>query len=68
MDKTDFNMEAAVTYIQNNLGGLNGQYICISNVHTTVMSYEDKAYRKIQNHAVLALPDGKPLSVLGSSI
>lgn len=58
------NMEAAVTYIQNNLGGLNGQYICISNVHTTVMSYEDKAYRKIQNHAVLALPDGKPLSVL----
>lgn len=58
------NMEAALNYIQRNLKELSGQYICISNVHTTVMSYEDKTYRKIQNHAVLALPDGKPLSVL----
>lgn len=58
------NMETALNYIQRNLKELSGQYICISNVHTTVMSYEDKTYRKIQNHAVLALPDGKPLSVL----
>lgn len=57
-------METALNYIQRNLKELSGQYICISNVHTTVMSYEDKTYRKIQNHAVLALPDGKPLSVL----
>lgn len=57
-------METALKYIQENLKELIGQYICISNVHTSVMSYEDKVYKKIQNHAVLALPDGKPLSVL----
>lgn len=58
------NMEASLNYIQKNLKVLNGRYICISNVHTTVMSYENKAYRRIQNHAALALPDGKPLSVI----
>lgn len=58
------NMETTLNYIKGNLDELGGKYICISNVHTTVMSYEDKTYCKIQNEAVLALPDGKPLSVL----
>ena len=57
-------MEKALTYIQNNLKTLSGRYICISNVHTTVMSYEDAEYCRIQNEAALALPDGKPLSVI----
>lgn len=58
------NMKSALDYIQKNLEHLKGRYICISNVHTTVTGYEDEAYRKIQNESVLALPDGKPLSVL----
>lgn len=58
------NMDAALTFIKDNLRELKGKYFCISNVHTTVMSYEDASYRKIQNEAVLALPDGKPLSVV----
>lgn len=58
------NMDTVVKFIKKNLRELNGKYICISNVHTTVMSYEDVSYRKIQNEAVLALPDGKPLSVV----
>ncbi len=58
------NMEATLKYIKKNLNAFLGKYICISNVHTTVMSYENKAYRDIQNGAVLALPDGKPLSIL----
>lgn len=58
------NMETALCYIKKNLSILRGKYICISNVHTTVMSYEDENYRRIQNEAVLALPDGKPLSVI----
>lgn len=57
-------METALACIQKNLKSLSGQYICVSNVHTTVMSYEDAAYCKIQNEAALALPDGKPLSVI----
>ena len=58
------NMEEAVEYIDKNVEELKGKYICISNVHTTVMSYRDKTYRKIQNGAALALPDGKPLSIV----
>ena len=58
------NMEEAVTYIDKNLEELKGKYICVSNVHTTVMAYRDEAYRKVQNGAVLALPDGKPLSIV----
>lgn len=57
-------MKAALAYIQEHLRELSGNYICISNVHTTVTSYEDAEYRKIQNGGALALPDGKPLSVL----
>lgn len=57
-------MKTALNYIRENLSALRGKYICISNVHTTVMSYEEESYRKVQNGAALALPDGKPLSVV----
>ncbi len=57
-------MPQALAYIRENKDTLQGNYICVSNVHTTVMSYEDAEYKKIQNSAALALPDGKPLSVV----
>ena len=41
---------------------VSGNYICVSNVHTTVLSYEDSDYKKVQNNALLRLPDGAPLS------
>ena len=58
------NMAETVNYIESNLDGLRGEYICVSNVHTTVMAYEDKFYREIQNSGALVLPDGKPLSMI----
>ncbi len=58
------NMEETVRYIEENRKELSGKYICVSNVHTTVMSYEDPQYRKVQNSAALALPDGRPLSIV----
>ncbi len=57
-------MNKTVAYLHKCIKELSGSYICISNVHTTVMSYENEEYCKIQNDAVLALPDGKPLSVV----
>lgn len=59
------NMKWIVSFLNKNLKKLSGEYICISNVHTTVMSYEDEKYCEIQNNAILALPDGGPLSTLG---
>lgn len=56
------NMQETVTYINAHIEELRGKYICVSNVHTTVMSYENEHYRKIQNGAAMALPDGAPLS------
>lgn len=58
------NMKETVNYIEENLDKLKGKYICITNVHTTVMAYEDEKYKNIQNNAALILPDGNPLSSL----
>lgn len=58
------NMNEVVTYILDNIEKLRGKYICVSNVHTTVMSYENPEYLNVQNSADLRLPDGKPLSLV----
>lgn len=56
------NMRDTLGYIDAQIDALRGRYICVSNVHTTVMAYEDEHYRTIQNSAAMALPDGGPLS------
>ena len=56
------NMQDTISYINAHIEELRGKYICVSNVHTTVMSYENERYREIQNGAAMALPDGAPLS------
>lgn len=54
-----------LNYIKKNIDTLSGQYICVSNVHTTVSSYFNTNYCAIQNNAIMALPDGGPLSTIG---
>lgn len=46
------------------MGEFAGKYICVCNVHTTVMTHDDAEYREIQDAAIMNLPDGKPLSVV----
>lgn len=58
------NMVDTVETLIKNIEYLRGKYICVSNVHTTVMSYKDKSYANVQNNAAFILPDGKPLSVV----
>ncbi len=58
------NMKSVVYFLTKNLERLRGEYVCVSNVHTTVMAYNDPAYRVVQNSAVIAVPDGKPLSLI----
>ena len=59
------NMDSAVSYLLTNLNASRHQYICVSNVHTTVYAKERPEYREIQNRSFLSLPDGKPLSIIG---
>lgn len=58
------NMQDTVKLIVEQIDELKGEFICLSNVHTTVMSQQDEEYRNIQNSAFLALPDGSPLSLV----
>ncbi len=58
------NMQETVNLIIDYLEEIKGKFICLSNVHTTVMAEKDAEYRKIQNSAFLALPDGSPLALV----
>lgn len=56
------NMKDMVNLITKHVEDLKGEFICLSNVHTTVMAYENEEYRNVQNTAFIALPDGSPLA------
>lgn len=58
-------MDWALDYFKKNIKDLSGDYVCVSNVHTTLTSYENPEYCAIQNGGIMALPDGGPLSALG---
>ena len=53
-------MDETVDYMDQHLDELRGKYVCVSNVHTTVMAFRDADYRKVQNGSAMNLPDGKP--------
>ncbi|MDK0654545.1 WecB/TagA/CpsF family glycosyltransferase [Clostridium perfringens] len=59
------NMNKSLNFIFDNLESVRGEYICASNVHTTVMAYENEDYLRVQSESLMSLPDGKPLSVIG---
>ena len=57
-------MNKTVHFIEENIKKLSGEYVCVSNGHTTVTAFEDEEYRNVQNSAVMAFPDGEPLSIV----
>lgn len=56
----DWLLEFTDKYIRE----LSGDYLCVSNVHTTVTAWEDPEYRRVQNGGIMAIPDGVPLVAL----
>lgn len=58
-------MPFLVDYVERNLNSLRGNYVCVSNVHTTVTGFRDKAYMAVQNGSAMCIPDGGPLSSVG---
>ena len=59
------NMQTLLEFITKNIKIIQGQYICVSNVHTTVMAFDNKDYLNVQNNSILSIPDGGPLSSVG---
>lgn len=58
-------MQQFLTEINDHLDIAKTSYICVANVHTTVMARENAEYLQIQKNSFLTLPDGKPLSIVG---
>lgn len=54
--------EEAVLHVKRHIKELSGQYICFSNVHTSVMGKENADYRKVLNEAAFVFPDGNPIA------
>lgn len=65
VDIAAINMKWLLSFTKKHIKNLSGDYICVSNVHTTVTSYEDASYRRVQNGGIMAIPDGGPLSSVG---
>lgn len=65
VDVAAIDMNWLINYINSNIKSLSGDYICVSNVHTTVTAYEDHEYCNVQNGGIMAIPDGGPLSSVG---
>lgn len=59
------NMSWLLEFTNRYIKQLSGDYLCVSNVHTTVTAHEDPDYCAIQNGGIMAIPDGRPLSVIG---
>ena len=59
------NMNSCIDFLFSNWNAVHGNYICVSNVHTTVMAHDNSEYFKVQSASLLSVPDGKPLSVIG---
>lgn len=59
------NMRWLVEYLTKHVKEMSGDYITVANVHTTVTAFEDAEYRRVQNGGFMALPDGRPLSIVG---
>lgn len=53
--------EACHSLLLNQAKEGKGGYVCVSNVHTTMMGYFDSEYQKITNESLLSVPDGLPL-------
>lgn len=65
VDVAAIDMEWLLAFVKDKICALSGDYMCVSNVHTVVMAYENENYRAIQNGGILAIPDGGPLSSIG---
>lgn len=55
-------MDKTLRLVEDNCEAWRGKYICVANVHTAVTAHDDPTYLRVQNGAVMALPDGGPLS------
>lgn len=52
----------AVFYVRHHLDKIKGQYICFSNVHTTVMAHDRIDVMEAENSSAFTFTDGAPVA------
>lgn len=65
VDVAAINMEWLLKFTHENIKTLSGDYMCVTNVHATVVAFENPDYCGVQNGGIMAIPDGGPLSTVG---
>lgn len=58
------NPQEALAAVMRSVDAWRGRYIVACNVHAVVTAHDDAEFRAAENGAVMALPDGKPLSIV----
>lgn len=58
------NLHTVIKQLTDHLEEYRGNYVCVTNVHTTVMAHDNKKYLAVQNGGIMAVPDGKPLRLI----
>lgn len=58
------NLADTVKLFVEQVNNLKGQYVCFTNVRSTVTAHRDENYRGLQNEAFMALPDSGILTMV----
>ena len=62
MDVDLVNIEASLTTVENLAILKRGAYVCVSNVHMCMETFDSDEFASIVNNADLIIPDGRPIS------
>jgi len=63
MDVDVTSLSLSVGKVLNLINLHKGAYVCVSNVHMCMETFDSLSFRSVVNQAELVIPDGKPLSI-----
>ncbi|MCD8197554.1 MAG: WecB/TagA/CpsF family glycosyltransferase [Lachnospiraceae bacterium] len=66
VDIAAIDMNWLIEFTEKSLDKLRSDYFCVVNVYSDVTAYNDPEFCRVLNSAALCMPDGGPLSVVGS--
>lgn len=61
MEVTVTNLDHSVQYVLNRAAEREGAYVCVSNVHMCMETFDSPDFERVVNGADLVVPDGRPI-------
>lgn len=56
------NLDSSLAIVENLALAKEGSYVCVSNVHMCMETFDDEDFKDVVNSADLVIPDGRPIS------